>query len=296
MKENRLLVLLILISIPVMAQLKGVVVNESNQPIPYVNISVENGSSWTTAEENGMFTINVSQDKNLILSALGYEKKIIKASASEKVVLKEIAVKLDELVIEKRKETLEIEIGKKENQNATLISGNRGWLNAKYFPYELSYDKTKFIKTAIIVTKSKVKDAVFKLRVFSKGENGEPYLDLIDEDLIIIVKKGRQKNKIDLSKYDLVFPKQGVFIAFESLMIEKNRYDFSYTMKESSKKHHEGYYAPNLVCTLSDEENTYHMANGKWVKMDRWHKNEKGSLSKFNNKVLEPAINMILTN
>jgi hypothetical protein len=47
---------------------------------------------------------------------------------------------------------------------------------------------------------------------------------------------------------------------------------------------------------LVEEENTYHFRNGKWIKLQKWHNDETGDLKKFNNKVLEPAINLILTN
>lgn len=296
MIEKRFWIVFVLISFAVSAQIKGVVVDENDKPIPYINIWVEDENIWTTSEENGVFTINVSLDKNLIFSALGFEKRIVKASASERVVLKQSFLKLEEVIVEKRKETLEKEIGKNKNQNTTLISGNRGWLNAKYFPYDLTYSKSKFIKSVILITKSKVNDAIFKVRVFSKAENGEPDFDLIEEDIIVTVKKGRKKSIIDLSKYNLVFPKEGVFIAFESLMIEKNKYDFEYKMEGSQKKYNEKYYAPDLVCTLSEEENSYHMANGKWSKLYKWHSNEtQSSLLKFNNKVIEPAINLLLS-
>lgn len=286
-----------LMSFAVSAQIKGVVVDEKDMPIPYVNIWVEDENIWTTSEEYGAFNINVAQDKNLIFSALGFEKRIVKASAIERVILKQSFLKLEEVLVEKRKETLEREIGKTTNQKTTLISGKRSWISAKYFPYDLTYSKTKFIKSAILITKSKVNDAVFKVRVFSKAEHGKPDFDLIEEDIIVTVKKGRKKSIIDLSKYNLVFPKEGIFIAFESLMIEKNKYDFKYTIEGNPKTHTEEYYAPDLVCTLSDQENTYHMANGKWIKLNKWHSNEtERSLLRFNNKVIEPAINMILSN
>jgi uncharacterized membrane protein len=80
MKENRLLVLLLLISLTVMAQVKGIVVDESGKPIPYVNIWVENENNSTTSEENGEFTINCQPNKNLIFSTLGYEKKTVIAA------------------------------------------------------------------------------------------------------------------------------------------------------------------------------------------------------------------------
>ncbi len=88
MKENRLLILLLLISVTVMAQVKGIVVDESGKPIPYVNIWVENENNSTTSEENGEFTITCQPNKNLVFSVLGYEKKIVKASEADSVILK----------------------------------------------------------------------------------------------------------------------------------------------------------------------------------------------------------------
>ena len=73
MQENRLWLLLLLMSFYVSAQTKGVVVDESGKPIPYVNIWVENENIGTTSEENGEFSINVSDNKYLIFSAIGYE-------------------------------------------------------------------------------------------------------------------------------------------------------------------------------------------------------------------------------
>ena len=67
MQEKRLWLLLLLINFYVSAQTKGVVVDESGKPIPYVNIWVENENIGTTSEENGEFSINVSDNKVLIV-------------------------------------------------------------------------------------------------------------------------------------------------------------------------------------------------------------------------------------
>ena len=64
------------------------VVDEFNKPISYVNIWVENENNSTTSEENGEFSINCLPNKNLIFSALGYEKKTVKVADAEKVILK----------------------------------------------------------------------------------------------------------------------------------------------------------------------------------------------------------------
>ncbi|WP_310560093.1 carboxypeptidase-like regulatory domain-containing protein, partial [Flavobacterium sp.] len=80
------------------SQIKGKVVDEKNQAIPFVNIAIENENIGTTSEENGEFIINESdKNKNLIFSALGYDKKIIKASENLQVVLKTSEIQLDEV-------------------------------------------------------------------------------------------------------------------------------------------------------------------------------------------------------
>ena len=78
MKKKKLLWLVLLIGSVVSAQVSGIVVDEYNKPISYVNIWVENENIGTTSEENGTFSINATGNKNLIFSALGYDKKRVK--------------------------------------------------------------------------------------------------------------------------------------------------------------------------------------------------------------------------
>ena len=79
----------LLITLPLSAQIKGNVVDENNNPIPYVNIWVENENIGTTSKEDGTFTINANEDKKLVFSALGYENKTVSLSEGNKVVLKQ---------------------------------------------------------------------------------------------------------------------------------------------------------------------------------------------------------------
>ena len=63
-------------SISLFSQLKGKVVDADNRPIPFVNIWVQNENIGTTTEENGEFILSENNNnKNLIFSALGYEKQ-----------------------------------------------------------------------------------------------------------------------------------------------------------------------------------------------------------------------------
>lgn len=289
---RKLTLLLLLVSTCIYSQIKGIVLDESNKPIPYVNIWVENENIGTTSEENGSFTIYVEdQNKVLILSALGFETKKVKVSEAEKVVLKRIIFQLDEVVISKIRSTVEIEIGNSKHINFSHLSGAKPWIFAKRFNYSNDFSKTPYIKNTIIFTKNEIKNATFKLRIFGVDEEGGPGLDLLNEDIIVKVKKGKRENKIDLTNYNLLIPKNGIFIAFESMIIESNKFELKYKESNSKKIKEQVVYAPNIVCNAVELENTYEYSGGKWIQ-------RKKSLSenKYKNKVIEPAINLTLTN
>ena len=296
MREKILILIFFIVSQIAFSQIKGVVKDSiSGEPISYVNIWVENETIGTTSEADGSFSLDVKEEKVLVFSALGYETKRI-ASKIQTVVLKPKVVELKEVIVEQPKFKKEIEIGNFRKPLGYHISGDIEWSNAKYFKYEVIYENTKFVKKIKIKTRSKVNNAKFKIRFFSVNKEGFPENDLLDEDIIVTVKKGKKNNVIDVSKFKLVFPEKGLFVVYEVLKIESNKYEFKYTENNSNKLIKKIYYAPDFECNLVDEQNTYHFRNGKWSKPQRWHNNEIGSLKKFNNKVFEPAINLILTN
>lgn len=292
MKKFALLILLL--STCIYSQIKGIVLNESNKPIPYVNIWVENENSGTTSEENGSFSINVvDQNKVLIFSALGFETKKVKVAGAEKVVLKEIAFELNEVVINKNKKELTRLIGDSKSTSAIHISGRAPWIYAKLFKYEIDYIKTPFIKEVIIYTYSKIKNASFKLRIYKVKEDGLPGEDFIREDIVVFVKKGTKKNTVELSKYNLNIPKEGIFVAFEWMLIENNKIEFIYKNRELKKTYKDFDYAPSLVFNYKDRDLTFTYSNGRWNKRPKidfeLNKSVRGT-------VIEPAINMTLTN
>ncbi|MFV8356532.1 carboxypeptidase-like regulatory domain-containing protein [Flavobacterium sp. XS1P32] len=289
---KKFVLLLLFVSSCMYSQIKGIVLDESNKPIPYVNIWVENENIGTTSEENGSFSIHVEdQNKVLIFSALGFETKKVKFSEAEKVVLKEIAFQLDEVIISKSKSTVEIEIGDSKNINHIYFLGGVPWIYAKRFNYSNDFSKTPFIKNTIIFTTSEIKNATFKLRIFEVNKEGAPGLDLLDEDIIVAVKKGNQENKIDLTKYNLLVPQNGIFIAFEWMIIESNKIKLNYKEKNSNKNREYITFAPSIVCNPVELENTFEYRGGKWTQ-SKINIRE----GKYKHKVTEPAINLTLTN
>jgi hypothetical protein len=282
---------LLFLSISFFAQTKGVVVDESGKPIPYVNIWVENENIGTTSEENGEFSINSPKNKNLIFSILGFDKRIIKASEVANVVLKATSFQLDEVVIARRFETKKIEIG--QINNPILEAFDNGLrIDVKFFPYSDSYKKTKYIKKVSILTDSRIDNATVKIHFYKVDSNGFPSEELLTKDCIVNIKKGVVRNSFDLTDLNLKMPKTGIFIGFEKLIITKNKLEKTILNLNTGKTTTQIIYYPFVLYNYVEKDFLYTFSGGKWNRQT----NDKtaGLSEKF--KAYEPAINLVLTN
>lgn len=293
MIEKRLLSLLVLISFSVSAQIKGVVKDSiSGKPIAYVNVWVENENIGTTSEENGEFSINLNEkSKNLIFSALGFEKKIIKASMATEVKLNPIALEIEEVVISKRFGTKEVEIGKTKSEIYRAFD-NGPRIDTKFFAYNPSYKKTKFIKKVTIFTDSGIEEATIKIHFYSVDSNGFPSEELLDKDFVVTVKKGVKRNLFDVTEFNLRMPKTGIFIGFEKLIIEKNKIEKTVTDLNKNTTLIQKIYFPFVLYNYVEREFLYTFYGGKWNRQSKDnHDDPSDKMS-----IYEPVINLILTN
>lgn len=274
MKEKRLIWFFLIVSQFVFSQIRGVVKDSiSGEPIPFVNIWVENETIGTTSEADGTFFLEASKQKNIVISVLGYERKTLKGSEISEVFLKPTTYNLREVVILNKKQSKQIEIG--DIKNAIFQSFDNGpKIEAKFFPYQASYSKTKFIKEVTIFTDSRIDDATIKLHFYSVDENGFPGEELLTKDYIVTLKKGVIKHRFNISQFDLVFPEKGMFVAYEKLLIESN--------KTGTK------YQPYVLYNYVERDFFYTYAYGKWSKQSS-ENSEKISVN-------EPSINLILSN
>jgi hypothetical protein len=293
MIEQRLFSLLIFISCSLSAQIKGVVKDSlTGKPIQYVNIWVENENIGSTSEENGTFSINTTaKGKRLIFSTLGYEKKIIKASETLEVNLKLTAYSLNEVVISKSIGTKSIEIGKTNNEIYQAFD-NGPKMDTKYFPYKTSYNKTKYLKQVTIYTDSRIVNAIIKIHFYEVAPNGSPGEELLDKDFVVTVKKGTRINRFDLTEFNLKFPKTGLFIGFEKLMIENNKTEKTITDSNTNKSQTQKTYFPFVLYNYVEREFLYTFSGGKWNRQTKKGESETSAKIMIN----EPAITLILTN
>ena len=274
MKDKRLIWIFLIVSQFAFSQIRGVVKDSiSGEHIPYVNIWVENETVGTTSEADGTFFLEASKQKNIVISVLGYERKTIKGSQISVVQLKPMAYDLREVVILNKKQSKQIEIG--DIKNAIFQSFDNGpKIEAKFFPNQSSYSKTKFIKEVTIFTDSRIEEATIKLHFYSVDENGYPGEELLTKDYVVTLKKGVIKHRFNISQFDLVFPEKGMFVAYEKLLIESNKTGTNYQ--------------PYVLYNYVERDFFYTYAYGKWSKQSG------NNLEKIS--VNEPSINLILTN
>jgi hypothetical protein len=290
MKKKYFVFLLFTLSLS--AQIKGVVKDSiTGKPIPYVNIWVQNENIGSTTEENGEFTINTSdKNKKIIFSALGFEKKTIKASEAVLVYLQPVEYQLEEVFISKRIESKQIEIGKTKNSTYQAFE-NGPRIDTKFFPYLEHYKKTKYIKKVSIFIDNKLDDASVKIHFYKVDKNGFPEEELLKKDFIVSVKSGVKKHLINVSDFNLTMPKNGIFVGFEKLIIEKNKLEKTIFDPNSNTTKITTTYFPLLLYNRVEREFLFSFSGGKWNKNPNNTSDSKKKMS-----VNEPAITLILTN
>ncbi|WP_296313842.1 DUF5686 and carboxypeptidase regulatory-like domain-containing protein [Winogradskyella sp. UBA3174] len=119
MTKNLLGLLFIFLSTIASAQIVGSVTNEKNEPLPFVNILLENTYKGTTSNDDGYYELNISETKTytLVYTFLGYKtvkKKITvdKFPFELNITLKEESVSLGEVLINSEENPADIIIRK----------------------------------------------------------------------------------------------------------------------------------------------------------------------------------------
>lgn len=285
--------LLFLVSISTVAQIRGIVKDSlTNQPIPFVNIWVENENRATTSEENGTFAFpDLEKGKNLVFSAIGYEKKTISASQYKEVLLQPTNYQLEEVLISNRIETKQIQIGKTENTVCQAFD-NGPKIDTKFFPYDPSYKKTKFIKNVSVYTDCRIEEATVKIHFYSVNEEGFPDKELLSKDLIVKIKRGTRIHTIDVTRFNLILPKNGLFVGFEKLLIESNRFEKTIFDKNTNTPSISVTYYPYMLYNYVEKECLFNFSGGKWNKQIV---NTEAN-SEYKKKIYEPSIQLTLTN
>jgi hypothetical protein len=204
---------------------KGIILDSlTNKPIAYSTLSFENINKGTYCNELGEFTVKwVTEQKTIIISCLGFEKKTISYSDLKintnnyiKLVKKENVI--DEIVI--------VNVKKKYTGTKKIITPQVSVIKTGLpFGYEFStLIKNKFNKPGKIqsitlsLRKRKNLDylATYKVKFYEYDSiNKRPGESIYDKNLIIEPENKTYHLKIKLDTLNIDFPKNGICVGIE---------------------------------------------------------------------------------
>lgn len=222
--------------------LKGKVLEQySNAPISYANIGVLNTTTGTISNTDGSFAIEIPTahlEKNLLFSAIGYEKRSLTINAFKEdteiiIYLDEKAFGLDEVVISASTKKVKEKHSWLGNRKKNLlfqgmISANSSSAGAAMTLLidRKEYPDLKFIdKASLFITKNTLPDFKIRVRFLEVGTNNLPGDDLFGESIIICSNIKRGWLDFDLSPYKYRISNTSFFIMFEWILDDKDRID-----------------------------------------------------------------------
>ena len=225
----------------------------------------------------------------LIVSQITFSqtKGIVKDSLTGKPIL------LNEVEIIKKKHTIQNEIGKFDKNKVSFfyaLAPDQKYL-ARKFSYNDTIKNTPFLKSLTINTRSHNGKSSIKIRFMLPDVEGNPSTDLLDEDVIIKLKRGNRNSEIDISKYNLKISETGIFLVVEFLQIKENSW---FTNIDKNNKT-TIVYSPSIGALPSEEKNLW-IFNKKWRKIENRNPYDYEDQRDYFNKYIELAISLKLTN
>jgi len=225
-------------------QIKGKVLDATTkQPIAYVNIENFKYKAGTQSNQAGDFILELAQAKSsdtIKLSCVGYQAVLItqlQNSLSVTYELKPISITLKEAMIRKGKLVLK-EVGFVEDSGNKSIFFNHLMqrAGAQYaMLMKNEGNEAGYLKKIFFFIGKEGYDAPFRVRVYENLKN-RPGKDLLGMSLELQGIKKRSWNEFDFEQYNILVPKEGVFVAIEWIANDKYKFEDSYTTKTKEGK------------------------------------------------------------
>jgi hypothetical protein len=232
----RLLLLLLLISSSSLGQIsiKGKIKDIRGNALSLTNIVSIKSNYGTITNENGEFELhNLSHLDTLKITNIAFVPKLIPISTlhnNDEIILNDSIKKLDEVIVRS------FSSYKKKLDLGYSSSSSRG---------EFKLQPGNQIAVYINNPSNRegwVKNITFGIKDFGKCKNSMrlrlleadsisfyPTNDLLLENIILENNSLKRKNKIDLSSYKIIMPKNGIYIMLEWVSLDENCDKNSYT-------------------------------------------------------------------
>ena len=240
-KLAKILVLLV-VPINLLAQIK-VIDSLSKLPLAGITISIDNINAVQITDDFGLIDLkklNLESDKSIILTSIGYEKKIIKIKNlldKEVILLQPVTYSLNEVSISSRKFKNHL-VGGGMSLLHGSNSGSYDKEEARFFPNEYN-SNSKIIAVQYFVVKKDSFQKIthvnfinaFGVGIYEANKDGSPGKPLLLDALVVTAKKHADWFEVNLEQYNLPVPKYGFVVSFKVFSesfygVTKNSYSY----------------------------------------------------------------------
>lgn len=198
---------------------------------PYSTLEIKGKGIGWVSDSMGSFTLEIPKDKisendTLLIRSLGFNSsevlvKNILNKTSIEFKLKPSIFQLDSIIVKPKNNSF--------IKGVTLEKMQVNYRIKDYSQITVYMDNDEGLKAIIqnvsfFISREGKPKAPFRIRFYEVQEDGSPGRDLTKESIIVTPKKGNAWFKIDVSKYKILVPKEGYFVAMEWIFTEKKYY------------------------------------------------------------------------
>ena len=212
----------------------------TKDPLPYTNIQSIIKKEGFITNENGFILLNLSQTDTIHISYVGYKSinYVVGKIANDKIELfKETGSTLPDVLVKKYKpiekpfrlgfQNLKVSYrlfdGRIRNKN------NLGHEITTLVEFPNENEKYKILKV-ILPTNKIVKNDPLRLHIYSINVNGEPFEELLIND--VIINKGYNlfgNIEVDISNQNIILNSRGVFVGIQKVgILDKEQKNITY--------------------------------------------------------------------
>ncbi len=198
----------------------------TKDPLPYTTIQSINKKEGFITDENGFILLNLSQTDTIHISYVGYKSinYVVGKITNDKIELfKETGSTLPDVIVKKYtpiEKPIKVGLHKYKEGFRYKGGGNR---NQKFSGHEITTlvefpnenEKYKILKVILPTNKIEKNDPL-RLHIYSLSENGEPFEELLYND--IVINKGSNlfgNIEIDISNQNIILNSKGVFVGIQ---------------------------------------------------------------------------------
>lgn len=198
---------------------------------PYSTLEIKGKGIGWVSDSMGSFSLEIPKDKisendTLLIRSLGFSStevvlKNILNKPSIEFKLKPSIFQLDSIIIKPKNNSF---IKGVTTEKTRASYGLREWAQIAVYMDNDEGLKAIIQNVSFFISKNGNPKTPFRIRIYGLQEDGSPGRDLIQENIIVTPKKGNAWFKVDVSKYKILVPKEGYFVAMEWIFTDRKYY------------------------------------------------------------------------